>query len=242
MEFKHKRSRINEHDTKNMKRTYIEAIFIEEGKHRFVCTILVDGVLTECYVSSSSKLSNYVKLENEKVLVLKNEDDKLRTRFTLEAAIIEKQHLYLNFNNTNHLYREYLLSLGYNERTIQREIFINGLVKTDFFIENMGCVEVKCLLSIEQHILFPDKSSKRIRDQLKQYINLLQVGIPVTFAFVAMSKHTTSLKWSNCDIKNEFIKAVNLGLKIEAFSVIYEKNSFKLIKNDILRNHITANL
>ncbi len=225
-----------------MKRNYLEAIFIKEGKHRFVCTILVDGVLTECYVSSSSKLSNYVKLENEKVLVLKNEDDKLRTRFTLEAAIIGSQHLYLNFNNTNYLYREYLLSIGYDERIIQRETLVNGLVKTDFFIGNTDCIEVKSLLSIEKYILFPDKSSKRIGNQLKQYIKLLQIGTPVTFAFVAMSKHTTYLKWSNYDIKNEFIKAINLGLKIEVFSVIYKKNSFKLIKNDILRNHITANL
>jgi len=217
-------------------------MFIEEGKHRFICTILIDGVLTECYVSSSSKLSNYVKLENQKVLVLKNEDDKLRTRFTLEAAIIEKQHLYLNYNNTNHLYREYILSLGYDERTIQREILVNGLVKTDFFIKNMGCVEVKSLLIIEQHISFPDKSSKRIEKQLKQYINLLQVGIPVTFAFITMSKHTISLEWSNCNVKNDFIEAINLGLKIEAFSIIYERNSFTLIKNDMLRNQITANL
>ncbi len=242
MEFKHKRTRTNEHDTKNMKKTYIEATFIEEGKYRFICTILIDGVLTECYVSSSSKLSKYVKLENQKVLVLKNKDDKLRTRFTLEAAIIKKQHLYLNFNNTNHLYREYLLSHGYDERTIQRETLVNGLVKTDFFINDIGCIEVKSLLSREKHISFPDKSSKRIGEQLKQYINLQKVGIPVTFAFIAMSKDIISLDWSNHDVKNDLSKAINLGLKIEAFSVVYEGSSFKLIKNDMLKNQITANL
>lgn len=38
--------------------------FIKECNNRFVCLVETDGVVTECYVSSSSKLGKYIKLEN----------------------------------------------------------------------------------------------------------------------------------------------------------------------------------
>lgn len=242
MEFNDQCTRTYEYDTKDMKEVYFESVFIKEGKHRFICTILINNVLEECYVSSSSKLSNYIQLENCKILVSQNTNSKLRTRFTLEAAVIDKRLVYLNLNYTNNLYNDYLLHLGYDNKIIQREMLINKLIKTDFFIDNVGCVEVKSLLSNERCILFPDKTSKRICVQLKQYISLLQTGIPVTFAFIAMSKEIECLGWSSADVENDFKKAISLGLNIEAFCVEYDKNAFKLVKNDILRDHITVNL
>lgn len=49
----------------------------------------------------------------------------------------------------------------------KRETLVNGLVKTDFFINDIGCIEVKSLLSREKHISFPDKSSKKNRGTIK---------------------------------------------------------------------------
>lgn len=97
-----------------MKREYLEATFIKEGKHRFICTILINGVMKECYVSSSSKLSKYIDLNNLTVLVTKNNNLKLRTDYTLEAVTINGMYYYLNFNNANNLYQDFLISSGFN--------------------------------------------------------------------------------------------------------------------------------
>lgn len=225
-----------------MKKTYLEAIFIKEGKYRFICTILINNNFEECYVSSSSKLSKYINLDNKKIVVSENNDKNLRTSYTLEAVEIEDKFLYLNFNNANNLYKKYLLSIGIEEDTIQREIFVNEFVKTDFLINSVRCIEVKSLLSSEKEIIFPDKSSKRISQQLQQYINLLKIKTPITFSFIDMSNNITNLEWLNNKIQYDFILAVKLGLQIEVFSVIYHNDSFMLIENTMLKNNIITNL
>ena len=67
---------------------YTEAVFIKESRQRFLCTVLLENEEIECYVSSSSKLSKYINLENFRVLLSKNKASKLRTLYTLEAAEI----------------------------------------------------------------------------------------------------------------------------------------------------------
>lgn len=225
-----------------MKKEYIEATFIKEGKNRFISTILINGSLEECYVSSSSKLSKYIQIENHKVLVIKNKNPKLRTRYTLEASIIDNRCYYLNFNNTNNLYKEYLLSLAYEEEIIQQEVFVNKITKADFFIRNMGCIEVKSLLSEQQKIIFPDKSAKRFLTQLTKYISLLQDKVPVTYVFIDMSNNIKTIEWLHVKIKSDFIKALHLGLQINAFAMVFDKGVFKLIKNENLEKEIVRSL
>ena len=48
---------------------YIEGIFIQELKNRFLCEVLVNGETTVCYVPSSCHLSNFLDLTNKKVVV-----------------------------------------------------------------------------------------------------------------------------------------------------------------------------
>lgn len=93
-----------------MKKQYYKAVFYEEGKHRFICTIVKNGLKEECYVSSTSKLSKYLSLENCKVLISGNKGNKLRTLYTLEAVKSNGILYYVNFNGTNQLYEKYLLT------------------------------------------------------------------------------------------------------------------------------------
>lgn len=111
-------------------------------------------------------------------------------------------------------------------------------------MENIGCIEVKCLLSTNKSIKFPDKSSKRIKEQLKCYNSILLQDVPVTFSFISMSSDLVEFRWSDNDdsIKYNFIRAVQLGMKIEAFSVVLDNGAFKLVENSELKYNILSEL
>lgn len=241
MEFNNKCSRANKHDTKNMTEKYIKATFLNESKHRFICNVLKEQIETECYVSSSSKLSKYLPLENNNLLISENTGKKLRTQYTLEAVEYDNSWYYVNFNQVNRLYQNYLLTckqISIDE--INREKFVANKIKTDFWIDNIGCVEVKALLSTTGDICFPDTSANRIERQILYYIEVLKEGIAVTFAFVNMCDNLTGFRFDDKKkfIQEYFKEAVALGLKIKAYSIIYEENYFKIVENIKLEENI----
>lgn len=223
-----------------MKQEYIKATFVEESKQRFICTIAIDDYTRECYVSSSSKLSTYLPLLNCNVLISENKGLNLRTQYTLEAVEYEKTMYYVNFNKINQLYEKYVLRDEMSGKKVIKEFFAENLVKTDFYIEGIGCVEVKALLSIDNKIVFPDVSSKRIERQLLQYIELLKKGTNVTFAFVSMGSNLLEfeLNTKREDVKTYLHKALSLGLIVKAYSVIYIDNEFKIIENISLAKNV----
>ena len=51
---------------------YKVGVFLEECKNRFLCKVLIDEKIEECYLSCSCKLSHFVNLKNRKVLLEKN--------------------------------------------------------------------------------------------------------------------------------------------------------------------------
>lgn len=224
-----------------MTKKYIKATFSNESKHRFLCNIFKDQIETECYVSSSSKLSKYLPLEKNKLLISENTGKKLRTQYTLEAVECDNVWYYVNFNQVNQLYQNYLLTCGQipNEE-IHREKIVADTIKTDFWIANVGCIEVKTLLSTTGNINFPDTSANRIECQLLHYIEVLKKGISVTFAFVNMSNNLISFSFDDrkrC-VQELFKEAFTLGLKIKAYSTVYEKNDFRIVNNFELEEKI----
>lgn len=221
-----------------MKQEYLKATFKCEGKSRFTCTVFLDEKEVECYVSSSSKLSKYLSFSNNEVLISKNGSDKLRTKFTLEAVKVEDTYYYVNFNRVNRLYEEHLYNKGFAAEDIYREHNIKNIIKTDFLINEHACVEVKSLLSIQNKILFPDKSSLRIKKQLLGYIELLELDFEVTFAFVAMAEGICHFEFNDNNVELYFSKAISCGMQIEAYSLIYDGGEFKIANNSILKNNI----
>ena len=123
---------------------------------------------------------------------------------------------------------------------IHKEYTVDDMVKTDFFVENYGCIEVKSLLSGMNKIIFPDNSSNRLERQLLQYIELLNKRMNITFVFIAMSANLLDFEWNDKkeNIKLYFKKAFLLGLRIKAFSVIYEDNEFRITENKVLEQNI----
>ena len=72
--------------------------FIKECKNRFLCLVEINGNIEECYVSSSSKLENYIDLTGCKVLLKKNVGKMLRTDYSLHAAYYKRAWVLLNLN------------------------------------------------------------------------------------------------------------------------------------------------
>ena len=109
----------------------ITGVFIEECKNRFLCLVEIEGIIEECYVSSSSKLNNYISLKGRKVMLIENKGKKLRTRYTLQAAWIKRKWVLLNLNIINDLVLDtFAPSI---KKTLNREYFI-GDYKSDFYI------------------------------------------------------------------------------------------------------------
>lgn len=220
---------------------YTEAVFIKEARQRFLCTVLLENEEIECYVSSSSKLSKYIKLENLKVLLSKNKASKLRTLYTLEAAIISKNnYVYLNLNKINTLFENYLLNNGVLEISIHREKRVNDDLKVDFYLDMQGCFEIKALLNSTGEIEFPDSSSNRLQRQLPEYIKLLKSGQVVTFVFVALSSNIKCFKWNSAKngLKELFAEATLMGMKTHAFLIEYSHEVFSLKENVELQEKI----
>lgn len=47
-----------------------EGIFNKELKNRFLCEVLVEDEVVECYASSSCRLDNFIDLHGKQVLLL----------------------------------------------------------------------------------------------------------------------------------------------------------------------------
>lgn len=227
-----------------MKKQYHEALFQEEGKSRFICTVLKENFKEECYVASSSKLSRYLPLKNCEVLLSENKGNKLRTRYTLEAVNYKNVLYYVNFNRINQLFEQYLSNHLIAMGNIYRECIVDNIIKTDFIVDKYGCIEVKALLSSSDKIVYPDNGYNRIETQLFKYIELLKRGKNVTFAFVTMSPTILIFEWNAKKeaLKLLFREAILLGLKIRAFSVIHENNEFRIIENIILEKSILESI
>lgn len=227
-----------------MKQIYFKAIFLEEANNRFICTVLKDKQAVECYISSSSKLSNYLPLVNCNILISKNKGKNLRTKYTLEAVEHNKIIYYVNFNKINNLYKTYLLADELENRKFHKEYLVDNTIKTDFYFENNECVEIKVLLSKTNKVVFPDNSSCRLESQLLKYIELLKKNVHVTFCFIAMSSSITSFELNTKKKNTEanFFEAISLGMQIKAYSVIYKNENFKLIENSTLAHNILTAL
>ena len=162
------------------------ATFIKEGYNRFICEVMIENNTIECYVSSSSKLSHFIPLENRKVLIRKNEGKKLRTKYTLQAVWEDQNKSLLNLNYLNNVFENYLDSTDW-----KREYIVNKNLKTDFInIKENKLIEVKGILSEEKTTLFPIVYSERAIKQLKEYNKLLKKGFKVEYALVFLNENS----------------------------------------------------
>lgn len=212
----------------------VEALFIREEKNRFLCTIEIENKYHECYVPSSSRLSNYLILDKKKVLVMKTDNPKSRTSFSLFALFQQKRLILLNLNSVNS-YVKIWLGKKYPEFSIFSEKNVTKSYKADFYLEKDSIkkvVEVKALFSQDNDLIYPKVRSERLLSQLNEIKKLLEIGIQVEILFVCLNKRVKEIIISNewIDLKMAFKKCIDAGMEVSIAEMMTQKQDLFAIR------------
>lgn len=211
--------------------------FIEECSNRFLCHVSILGDETECYVSSSSKLENYIDLKNKTVMLVENKGKNLRTQYTLQAGRIKGKWVLLNLNSINELYLEMLSKeRKYKPAEIQREKFVQDY-KTDFYIEKEKLlIEAKGILSENPSAIYPVVSCGRAYRQLLSIQELLKQGYSVEYGFVLMNPGIKRIELNTKEdhIREAFKCCIDLGMQVSFYSTRWYKGkcSIKMVSSE----------
>jgi DNA-binding sugar fermentation-stimulating protein len=206
----------------------VEGTFIKESKNRFLCEVLINGKIEECYVPSSSRMENYLNLKNKKVLLTINKDKNSRTRYALFAVKYFNKYILLNLNMVNDFLRNYIAFTELKEPVldnIKKETIIEGY-KTDLFIIETATtkekiIEAKGIIDIRKNIVFPKINSERAIRQLIYIESLLNNNHRVEYYFVSLSPIIKCVTINNS--YQEYYRRLNnclsKGLKLKGISV-----------------------
>jgi len=202
---------------------YIEGIFVQELKNRFLCEVLIDGVPTVCYVPSSCHLSNFLKLKGKRVLLVPIKSKASRTRFALFAVRFKRSFLLLNTSLANRAVENSLTSRRFSFLGKRKNFLTEHMVrsyKADLYIsETNTVIEVKSVISQNKTAVFPTVYSERTQRQLVQLQELLQQGFAVCFMIVSLSPYVKDIIIDDTTpFYQEFVKCVQLGMAPVAFT------------------------
>ena len=209
--------------------------FVREKENRFLCLVDISNKQEECYVSSSSKLKNYINLNKKTVLLVPNKGKQLRTKYTLQAAKVNNVWMLLNLNYVNDLMQEFLLK-KYGKDTLYREHYIKDY-KTDFYVSKKKLIiEAKGILANKNEAVYPLVSCGRTQRQLEEMLVLLKQGYKVEYCFIIMNPHINNIRLNDKekDAKLVFKKCIAVGMKIKYFKTKFYngKCSLKELKNE----------
>lgn len=216
----------------------IDAIFVKELPNRFLCQIYVDNKIEECFVSSSSRLSNFIDLTNRRILVERNQDTNRRTQYTLVAACIGDSWCYLDLNRINNLFYRHLIGIHTNYE-IKREKIVEGY-KTDFYYPSIAkAIEIKSVVADSTVVNYPLISNGRSTRQLKEINKLLKKGYSVDYRFILLNPLIEQLNVSTSekDYLRYFKKCITNGMDIKIYSVDYFNGSFSISESKCKLNY-----
>ena len=213
----------------------IHGLFIEEQKTRFLCNVLIDGKLTECYMPSSCKLGKIVELSGKEALLKPVKKKNARTALAVQAIKLEDQFIWINLADVNRTVEKQLQNnvfsfLGKRD-SIKRESNF-GNYKADLFIEDSKTIiEVKTVLSSDKVGIYPTDSSKRAERQLEYILELLDTN-NVCYIIVALNPKTQMITINNnlrhyhelfkkCLGKGMICKGLSVKVNVDNEPVIY---------------------
>lgn len=210
----------------------IEGIFLKESKNRFLCEVLINGVVEECYVPSSSRIENYLKLNSKKVLLSRNNGRSIRTKYSLFAVYYYNKLILLNLNKVNDLLMYYLLEndlVDSDIYNIKKEVFIDGY-KSDLVIKKFDetkekIIEAKGIIDIRKEIDFPKVHSERALKQLINIKTLLNSQYAVEYYFVSLSPIVQKVSITDLtpDYYNMLKQCLKNGLKIKGITICIDE-------------------
>ena len=214
----------------------IKATFLKESKNRFLCEVLINGTIELCYVPSSARLENFLKLKNKTVFLTLNPPT-AKTKYTLWSVLYRNKHILLNLKKVNSLVElaitNNLLQVGLYE-SITREKTLNSY-KCDLFLSGQPnhVIEIKTIISTSKIGLFPTVHSARSISQLKELKSLLYKGFNVTYIITSLSSSLKEidLNSESTEFYSEFLNCVHAGMNIIPITLCFESNIIYLVNN-----------
>ena len=205
--------------------SYVEGVFIEELKNRFLCLVSIDGNDTLCYIPSSCRLSNFVDLRGKKVMLKLNSAANSRTKYAVYAVKIGGQYILLNLSSANRLIEENISSrrfafLGKRD-IVKHEHKINGY-KCDLYIEDSKTIiEIKSILSFKDTASFPSVYSQRAICQLQALEKLIDDGYRIIYIFVSLNPKVKTIIINNSfnEYHELFHSCINKGMICKGYSI-----------------------
>jgi len=204
---------------------YVQGVFKEELKNRFLCLVEVEGKDTLCYIPSSCRLSNFVDLIGKEVLLTPNSSPNTRTEYAVYALRIRGQFILLNMSQANRLIENNIRNRRFSylgKRTTIRKEFCVENYKSDLYIEDTKtAVEIKSILSFDKMATFPTVYSQRAIDQLTKLSRLLDMGYRVCYIFVSLSPRVKGIKINSeiTEYYRLFVECVNKGMIPKGYAI-----------------------
>lgn len=224
----------------------IEGIFIKESKNRFLCDVLINGQIEECYVANSSKVEKYINLRNKSILLRRNEGKKARTRFSLFAVKYFSKYIVLNLNKVNDFLNYYLRATELKQTeiyTISQDEILNGykadLVIRETALSKEKMIEAKATIDVRHSTQFPKTHSERAIKQLNKIRSLLDDGHSIEYYLVSLSPIVKEIRLDSSftEFYHLFNECIEKGLVIRGISVDFGRDkevSFKKLQIEYL--------
>ena len=207
----------------------IEGVFIRELKNRFRCYVEVNGEERLCYVSSSSKLANYIDLEGKKVILVPASKNAKATDYTLLAVRHRNGYILLDLSIANAVIAEQIsrrcFSFLGRRSNVKRETIIADY-KTDLYVEDTNTlVEIKTVITDRKQGAFPTATSRRSLEQLRKISSLLECGYKCCVLFVALSPSIESIRINTHGEYYDMLKnCIEKGLVCKACQIKMSKD------------------
>lgn len=176
----------------------LRGTFCSESKNRFIAIVDVNGVMTECYVPSSAKLDNFIKLQGKRVMLIPTQTKNARTSYSILAVKSNRHNILLNTTLANKAMLHYLNFNGGKKFGRPYEICAEKVVegyKADIYVEYTRArriYEIKSVLSTDVDGSFPNVFSERANRQLEMLASMLP-AYEIEYSFVAINPNMRSI-------------------------------------------------
>lgn len=223
----------------------VKGIFLAECKGRFACEVSIDGKLEKCYVASSAKLNNFIDLHNMNVLLIENQN-KSKTKYSLFALEKEDKIILLNLNKVNGILINYLMTIGMKAELFKNEITFLNSFKADvvYFDSPLIIYEVKTILARENRAVYPCMQTKRVKIQLEKIIALLNLGYKIEYVFFLLEPDIIHVEISEREeeLRRLFAEAIKLKMNIKVFKTLWNGNEFYIVEDNSIKKELLKNL
>lgn len=214
---------------------FIVGQFVKELKNRFLCEVLINGVLTECYVPSSCHLSNFLALRGKQVLLLPTQTTNSRTEFALFAVRYKRSYIVVNTSMANRAIEDCIHSRRFaflgKRSDVAKEHNVYGY-KADLYIKDADTiVEIKSIISLNSNAVFPTVYSERTLNQLRKLQELLHQGKNVCFFIVSLHPYVTEITLDrDTAFYMELSRCLELGMWLAGYTCRLKNGTMKIEK------------